>query len=294
MNLIRYIFKAVLLPLTIIICTNVSAAQFLWQTNSLGNDIHIFNIDNFQLHKRLVVGPEPHGIAAPDDGHVIYVSLEAKSQDRGELLWIDPQSLEIKHRLKVGPKPQAIATTPDGQWIYVPCRDGHYWVIDAIARQVVTKINTGGWPHNTQASRDGRYMFLSSMGKWQGVTVVDVKAQHKVVGVIPFSDSVRPPALSSDGQFLFQHVDGLNGFEVADVQQRKVIASVKHSTQLGWFMPLNLIGYITLDGLKRCHGLAIRPDQKEIWSTCAENLAIHSMGERTYPEIHLVNLEGKG
>ncbi len=294
MKSLQHSLLAIILPLIFTLCANAESGQFLWQTNSAGNDIHIFNIDNFELHSRLVVGADPHGIAAPDDARVIYVSLEANGQDNGEILWIDPQTLKIKHRLKVGPEPHAIATTPDGLWIYVPCRDGSYWIIDAEAKKVVTKIHTGGRPHNTQASRDGRFMFLSPMGDPQGVTVVDIQAQHKVVGFIPFSDSVRPPALSADGQFLFQHIDGLNGFEVADVQQRTVIASVEHSTNLGWFMPFNRFGYITFGGLNRCHGLALRPDQKEIWSTCATHLSIHNISDPSYPQTHLLTLEGKG
>ena len=284
----------ILLSVILILSVHAQATPFLWQTNSAGNDIHIFDVDGFKLQKRLVVGPEPHGIAAPDDARVIYVSLEANRRDHGEILWINPRSLLIEHRLAVGPEPHAIATTPDGQWIYVPCRDEHYWVIDAVSRKVVTRIHTGGRPHNTQASRDGRYMFLSPMGGPQGVTVVDVQAQHKVVGFIPFSESVRPSALSADGRLLFQHVDGLNGFEVADVRRRKIIARVRHSTALGWFMPIKRLGYLTAGGFQRCHGLALRPDQTEIWSTCAENLVIHSVRDAAYPETHLIELKGKG
>ena len=230
MNMARYIRLMILLPLLLALSAQAQTTQFLWQTNSAGNDIHIFDVAGFELQGRLVVGPEPHGIAAPDDAHVIYVSLEANNRAHGEVLWIDPQSRTIEHRLTVGPEPHAIATTPDGRWIYVPCRDEHYWVIDATARKVVAKIHTGGRPHNTLASRDGRYMFLSPMGKPEGVTVVDVQAQHKLVGFISFYASVRPPALSTDGRFLFQHVDGLNGFKVANVRQRTVIATVEHST----------------------------------------------------------------
>lgn len=282
------------LPLILALSAQAQGKQFLWQTNSKGNDIHIFDVDGFELQSRLVVGSEPHGIAAPDDVHVIYVSLESNDLGHGELLWIDPRSLTIEHRINVCHRPNAIATTPDGRWVYVPCQDQHYWVIDAEARKVVAKIHTGGRPHNTQASRDGRYMFLSPMGEPQGVTIVDVQAQHRVVGFIPYSESVRPSALSADGRLLFQHVDGVNGFEVADVRQRKVIATVEHSTSLGWFLPINRLGYISLEGFKRCHGLALRPDQEEIWSTCAENLAVHNVRDPSYPETHLIELEGKG
>ena len=68
-----------------------------------------------------------------------------------------------------------------------------------------------------QVSRDGRLALLSPLGNGAQVTVVDVKAGHEVVGEISFAGSVRPSALSLDGR-LFQHVDGLNGFQVADVR----------------------------------------------------------------------------
>lgn len=275
---------------------NVNAApqSYLWQTNASGNNVHIYNLNNFKLHKDLLVGEQPHGIAAPDDVHVIYISLENDAGDNGELLWVDPIRLRITHRIAVGPQPHAIATTPDGQWIYVPCRDGNYWVINGFTKKVVKKIYTGGRPHNTQASRDGRLMLLSPMGGPNGVTVVDIQAQHKVVGFIPYGNSVRPSALSADAKFLFQHIDGLNGFEVADVAKRQVVANIEHSTNLGWFRPIESIGYITLDGLKRCHGLAITPNQQEIWSICAENLVIHNFDSPTFSEKQLITLPSKG
>lgn len=269
------------------------AEQHLWQTNSEGSDIHIFRLSDFQLAHRLEVGPEPHGIAAPADGRVVYVSLEANGRDHGELLWIDPRDFSITHRLAVGREPHAIATTPEGKWVYVPCRDGHYWVVDAEAKRVVKKIRTGGRPHNTQASRDGRYMYLSPMGTNE-VTVVDVQAGHVVVGTIPFAESLRPSALSADGRFLLQHVDGLNGFQVADAARREVIATVRHATDLGDFMPIKRFGYLTLEGFKRCHGLALRPHYAEVWSVCADFLAMHRFKPPGFPQAEVVELPGKG
>ncbi len=271
-----------------------TASQYLWQTNSAGNDIHIYELETFLLVKRLVVGPEPHGIAAPDDARVVYISLEDNASEQGQLLWVDPQSFTIRHRLAVGPQPHAIATTPDGRWIYVPCRDGHYWVVDAQAKSVITRIRTGGRPHNTLASRDGRYMYLSPMGAPKRVTIVDIAAGHRVVGHIPFGGSVRPPAITADQTLFFQHVDGLNGFQVADIAKRSVIATIAHSTKLGRFMPIKRLGWLTPQGFKRCHGLGIRPDQREIWSVCAEHLIIHALRPPDFPERHTLQLAGKG
>jgi len=108
------------------------------------------------------------------------------------------------------------------------------------------------------------------------VTIVDIKAGHKVIGEIPFSNSVRPPALAPDEKRYYQNVDGLIGFEVADIKSRKVIARVHHK------IPQKL-------GAKasRSHGLAVRPDGKEIWSCNVEHgiVHVHDITSDKFPEI---------
>jgi YVTN family beta-propeller protein len=279
-----------LFVLSVIAAVSTTAAaradgqQFLWQTNAYGDDVHVVDVASNKVVKRIVVGPQPHGVAAPDDAHVVYVAIEAFKKPNGELIWIDPRTYKVEHRLTIGPKPNQLACTPDGKWIYVPCNDGLYWVIDGVERKVVAKIKTGGRPHNTQASRDGRWMYLSPMGAPKRVTIVDVKAGHKVVGHIPFSNSVRPPALAKSNKRFFQHVDGLVGFEVADIAKRKVIARIKHKIPKGY------------EGKpSRCHGLAIRPDQREIWSCNVEHMTVHvhDITKPDYPEIAAVPMIGR-
>lgn len=280
------------LGLGLLLACDAGAAReiHLWQTNSAGDDIHIFDVPNRRLVHRLQVGPQPHGIAASRDGRVIFVSLEASGQKAGELLWIDPVTLTIQARLPVGLEPHAIAATPDGRWVYVPCRDGNYWVIDTQSRRVAKRIRTAGRPHNTQISADGRFAYLSPMGEPKRVTIVDVPAGHQVVGEIPFGASVRPPALSPDGRWLFQQIDGLNGFQVADTERRQVVATVRHRNDLGWFQPVKSLGWLSFAGLRRCHGLAVRPDQEEIWSTCGNWLNVHSLSVAGYPQTDAVRL----
>jgi len=268
------------------------AGPLLWQTSSAGDDIHVFDLESRELVRRLVVGPEPHGIAAPADARVVYVTLEANDRPRGELLWIDPRAYGIEHRMEICREPHAIATTRDGRWIYAPCRDEHYWVVDAERREVVTRIRAGGRPHNVQISDDSRLALLSPMGDAARVTVVDVEAGHEVVGEITFDASVRPSALSRDGR-LFQHVEGLNGFQVASVGRREVVATVEHGTALGWLLVHPLLGWLGPSGLQRCHGLALRPDQREIWSACGASVTIHDVVEPSYPELARVPLASK-
>ena len=98
------------------------------------------------------------------------------------------------------------------------------------------------------------------MGPPKRVTIVDVNAGHKVIGEIPFANSVRPPALAADNKRFFQHVDGLVGFQVADIASRKVIATVKHN------IPEKYKGKSS-----RCHGLGSGLIRKKYgpatWST---------------------------
>jgi YVTN family beta-propeller protein len=127
-------------------------------------------------------------------------------------------------------------------------------------------------------------MHLSPMGAPKRVTIVDVQADHTVVGHIPFSDSVRPPALTADAARHFQNVDGLLGFEVGDVAARKMVKRVEHK------IPEQFQGKAS-----RCHGLAIRPDQKEIWSCNVEHqlVHVHDITRDDYQEIASIPMIGR-
>jgi len=271
-----------------------NAQSRLWQTNAEGDDIHIFDVATGALIKKLVVGKNPHGVAAPDDGRFVVVSVENNGASAGSLVWIDPESFAITGRLDVGREPHAIAISPDGRWVYVPCRDGDYWVVDAEARRVVTRISTGGRPHNTVASPDGRFMFLSPMGKPKSITIVDLGDGHRVVDKIPFSASVRPPALAYDRGLFFQHVDSLNGFEVADIKTRSVIARIEHSAGLGMRAAPGKLGFLGRDGFSRCHGLAVRPGEEEVWSVCGQHLSVHELTSGNFEETLSIRLGAKG
>jgi len=270
------------------------ARFLLWQTNSGGDDIHVFDAETGALVHRLVVGPEPHGLAATADHRTVFVTLEANGQRHGELLWIDAASFEITRRMEVCREPHALAAAPDGRWLYVPCRDGRYWVVDGETGDVVRRIETGGRPHNTQISSDGRWAYLSPMGAPQAVTVVDIQSDHAVAGEIAFTAAPRPSALSADGRWLAQHVDGLNGFEAADTRSQRIVTTIDHSTPLDGFVQLGSLGRLGFGGFERCHGLSIRPDQSEIWSLCGDTLTIHAFMPPHFPELAAIALPSNG
>jgi YVTN family beta-propeller protein len=237
------------------------ARRKLYVANGGGDDVSVIDAATHQVLGRIEVGLHPQGIAAPASQDVIYVTIDGGKA--GELLWIDPRSDAVTKRLAVGPKPNQLAVTPDGRFAYVPCRDGYWDVVDLGAARVVTRIFTGGRPHNTLASADGARMYLAPMGAPKQVTIVEV-ATHTPVGTIAFSDVVRPVALASDEKRLYAEVDGLVGIEVADVAARKMIQRV----------PATLTeGERTV--ASRSHGIGIRPDQRELWECDVEHRDVH-------------------
>jgi YVTN family beta-propeller protein len=226
--------------------------QKLYVTNSAGNDVTVIDVATNKPLGSIEVGPHPHGIAVPADQRFILVTIEGKKP--GELVWIDPKTDKVTDKMEVGPEPNQLAVTPDGKFAYVPCSDGYYDVVDVTKKKVIERIFTGGRPHNTLCSPDGKHMYLAPMGAPKKVSVVEV-ATHKVVGEIPFSNVVRPIALTKDEKRLFAEVDGLVGIEMADIASRKMVQRVPSE--------------LTDEQKKvasRSHGLGVRPDQKEIWA----------------------------
>jgi DNA-binding beta-propeller fold protein YncE len=279
--------KAIAFAACTLLSFSVTAAEKqrqLWVTNAYGNDVHVFEVGTFKLVRRIEVGPNPHGISATADGRTVHVALENFKNDAGELIWIDTLTGKTTHRVKVGPLPNENECTPDGKWIYVPCSDGQYWVVDGEKKTVAAKIKTGGRPHNTVISADGKRMYLSPMGAPKQVTIVDIAGGHKVLGEIPFDNITRPPAISGDEKFFFQNIDGLLGFQVADIAQRKVIRTVKHR------IPAELA-----DKASRSHGLCVRPDQREIWSCNVEHnrVHVHELTSGSYEETAAIEMPGR-
>jgi YVTN family beta-propeller protein len=255
--------------------------QKLYITNSAGDDVTVVDVATNQPIGKIVVGPNPHGIAVPASQDLVLVTIEGGK--KGELVWIDPFTDKVVKRMDCGPKPNQLAVTPDGKLAYVPCEDGYWEVIDLKEAKILERIFTGGRPHNTLCSKDGKYMYLAPMGSPKKVSIVEV-ATRKIVGEIPFSSVVRPIALSDDEKRFYAEVDGLVGIEVADVPSRKMIHRIESD--------------LTPEQKKtasRSHGLGIRPDQKEVWACDVEHGEVQVFdvtGDRP-KQINKIDMGGK-
>lgn len=231
---------------------DAATSQKLYVANSAGNDIHVIHTATNRVIKRVEVGPQPHGLAATAKGDRLFITIENTGGEQGELLWFDPVADTVTRRMTIGPRPNQLACTPDGRLAYIPCDDASWWVVDTERAEVITKIATGGRPHNTLCSSDGQRMYLGPKGSYH-VLIADARS-HRLIGEIPLSDAPRPIVLSRDEKRLYANVDTLIGFEVCDVPARKVIHRVEAE------VPEEL-----LRKASRSHGIALSPDEKELW-----------------------------
>src|SRR5262245_1638511 len=249
-------FATVLLPLALAApiepAQPATAAQKLYVANSAGHDVHVIDPATNRVVKRVDIGPQPHGLVATRGGERLFLTVENTAGDVGELVWFDTATDTVTRRMKIGPRPNQLAVTADGSVAYVPCDDASWWVIDTVKGSLIKRIATGGRPHNTLCSPDGKRMYLGPKGSYH-VLIADVST-HQLVGEIPLSDAPRPLALSRDESRLYANVDTLIGFEVVDVDKRKVIHRIEAE------VPAEL-----LRTASRSHGIGLRPDEKELW-----------------------------
>jgi len=56
---------------------------------------------------------------------------------------------------------------------------------------------------------------------------------------------------------------------------------------------VNSLGWLGFAGFERCHGIAVRPGQAEVWSVCADTITVHA-ARSPFTERAAVRLPGKG
>jgi len=167
-----------------------------------------------------------------------------------------------------------LALSPDGRILYVPSFEGPHWnVLDGETGEIVAKVVTNSGAHNTIYGPDGTRVYLAGL-KSRTLSIADPSKHEVVGGVGPFSNVVRPFTINGAQTFCFVNVNDLLGFEVGDIRTGKMLHRVEVS------------GY-TKGPVKRhgcpSHGIALTPDERELWLADGANSAIHIFDARAMP-----------
>ena len=176
-----------------------------------------------------------------------------------------------------------LAISPDGQLLYVPSLEGPHWtVLDGATGDVRATIVTNSGAHNTVYGPDGRRVYLAGL-KSKLLAVAD-SATHKVVAEIgPFTNVIRPFTVNGRQTLCFVNVNDLLGFEVGDLKTGKML----HRVEVAGYSK----GPVKRHGCPS-HGVALTPDERELWLADAANNAVHIFDARAMPprQIETVKL----
>jgi len=175
-----------------------------------------------------------------------------------------------------------MAISPDGKLLFTPSLEGPHWnVIDAESGDVVQKVVVNSGAHNTVAGLDGRYAYFAGL-KSPVLRVFDI-AQRKVAREVgPFGEVIRPFTVNGSDTLCFVNVNDLLGFEVGDLATGKVL----HRVEVKGFDK----GPTKRHGCPS-HGIALSPDEKEVWLTDASNRRLHVFDATVMPPRQLQSIE---
>ena len=167
-----------------------------------------------------------------------------------------------------------LAISPDGKILYVPSLEGPDWnVVDAANGDALARIKLDSGAHNTIYGPDGSHVYLAGL-RSPILSVADTKTHTVANSIGPFSNSIRPFTVNGSQTLCFVNVNELLGFEVGDCKTGKMLYRVE------------VTGY-QKGPTKRhgcpSHGIALTPDEKELWLADSANSSIHVFDATVMP-----------
>ncbi len=159
-----------------------------------------------------------------------------------------------------------MALSPDGKVLYVPSFEGPHWhAVDGRTGDVIARIETKSGAHNTIFGPGGTSVYLAGLGS-PLLHVADARTHTVAKRVGPFGDVIRPFTINGAETLCFVNVNRLLGFEVGDLRSGKML----HRVEVQGYQQ----GPVKRHGCPS-HGIALTPDESELWLADTANSAVH-------------------
>jgi DNA-binding beta-propeller fold protein YncE len=172
-----------------------------------------------------------------------------------------------------------MAIAPDGRLLYVPSFEGPIWrVVDGATGDSLATLVTNSGAHNTVFAPDGARVYLAGL-RSPLLRVADPRTHAVVAEVGPFGNSIRPFTVSGD--LAFVNVNDLLGFEVGDLRSGQAL----HRVEVAGYAK----GPVKRHGCPS-HGIAVRPDGKEVWLADGANSRVHVFDATVMPPRQVASI----
>jgi len=259
-----------------------------------GNGIVVLDArDNYNFVKRIPTWDVPasrnpeqvSGVTASPVTQMIYVAA------RGRLgAWDLTTEKKVWENVYDGQCCERPQVSPDGKFMYVGSDLKDFWyVVNPRTGALITKAQAPLSPnaHNLNFSLDAKLAFLSPNGKI--MSIADT-ATHKTIKTITFGDNIRPFVLNHDSSLIYSNTNNLLGFEIADVATGKIIHHVEVQGY-GWPEKWNVSPKPRIPHGCPSHGIALTPDEKELWIVDGINNYIHIFDNTTMPPKQMESIK---
>ena len=249
----------------------------LYVTDASGISVYDIDHDHALLRKIAIPNSGDYkGIGASAQLNRLYVT----SHRGDELIAIDLATDSVVWRKNVGKYADSFWVTPDGKRIWMPLRDEIDWkVLDAADGSTLGHVDTERGkrydvdpiqdigPHNTWMDSAGRRVYMEVLTV-PYIYVADAHTNSLIGKIGPFGRGLRPFAVTDDERLLYASVDGLLGFEVAEINRNPWGGTVTHRIKV--HPPAERLAEIPEPPKAKphstwSHGINISPDQHEVW-----------------------------
>lgn len=168
------------------------------------------------------------------------------------------------------------AVTPDGKLIFMPSGEDtptpYFYTIDAATGRELPdrRVAVAARTHNTICSLDGKTAFLSAFGPTMNhnwLHVVDVATGRTLRKIGPCTGVVRPFTINGKSTLAFINTNKLIGFDVGDVRTGKIRFTAR--------VPAQYAFRDTSRNVTLCHGIALQPDEREVWVVDQQRPGLH-------------------
>jgi len=251
-----------------------------------GHGILVFDMDNqHRFVKRIPLkGFHPDGTPSNVKGVAVSIPLNSIFVSTIESLQrIDLTTDKLIWEKKFEGGCDRMGISPDGKTMYLPSFENTFWnVIDCATGDIIKKIEVYKKAHNTIYGSAGKYVYLDDLSSpW--LYIADAAKQELVNKVGPFANHIRPFTINGKETITYVTVDSLLGFEVGDLKTGKKLA---HVAVLGWNA-----GPVRRHG-NPSHGIALTPDEKELWLADGHNMRLHVFkAEAPYQQLTTIPLQ---
>lgn len=172
---------------------------------------------------------------------------------------------------------------PDGKTIYQPSFEKENWyVLNADTGDVIKELRPDSKAHNTVFAVDGSRVFMAGLGS-PLLSIADATTHRMLKPCGPFSHNVRPFTVNGKASLCFVNVNDLLGFEVGDLKLGKML----HRVEVVGFPQ----GRVKRHGCPS-HGIAMTPDESEIWIADGHNEHLHVFDAKVMPpkQMHSIKV----